>query len=266
MERIQIPQDAEAIVSTSSKGDQSKWLVGNKWLKENTRGYENMAEYAASLILDSSTLPKASFVPYTPCLIEKSDGTVVEGCYSIDFRGHLQEVTLERLFEANFETTDEILSNNRYSTSNKFNAIMEKIHEFTGLDVSNQIAEMLAFDAFILNEDRHTNNILFLFDPKTEAWKLAPIFDHGLSLLSDVKDYPLGVDLQISKRKVKAKPFNNSFKKQLSLYDGPPFINVTKLQKRLLSSPYPLGRALDVINLQVNDPAYEKLLFRGENE
>ena len=80
MERVQIPQDAETILSTSSKGDQSKWLVGNKWIKENTRGYENMAEYVASLILDSSTLPKTSFVSYVPCLIQKQDGTVVEGC------------------------------------------------------------------------------------------------------------------------------------------------------------------------------------------
>ena len=265
MEIIQIPQNAEAIVSTSSKGDQSKWLVGNKWIKENTRGYENMAEYVASLILDSSTLPKNSFIPYVPCLIKKHDGTVVEGCYSIDFRGHLQEVTLERLFEANFETTDDILNNARYSTEDRFHLIMDKVHQFTGLEVSHKVAQMLAFDAFILNEDRHTNNILFLFDPKTEAWQLAPIFDHGLSLLSDVKDYPLGVDLQILKRKVKAKPFNNSFKKQLSLYDGPPFINVATLQQRLASSPYSLGRALDVIKAQVNDPVYEKLLIRGEN-
>ena len=266
MERIIIPQDAETIVSTSSKGDQSKWLVGDRWIKENTRGYENIAEYAASLILDSSTLQKTSFVPYIPCLIKKHDGTVVEGCYSIDFRGHLQEVTLERLFEANFETTDDILNNTRYSTEDRFHLIMEKVHQFTGLDVSNKVGQMLAFDAFILNEDRHTNNILFLFDPKREAWQLAPIFDHGLSLLSDVKDYPLHVDLQILKRKVKAKPFNNSFKKQLSLYDGPPFINVTKLQQLLASSPYPLGRALDVIKVQLNDPVYEKLLIRGEND
>jgi hypothetical protein len=265
MERVQIPQDAETILSTSSKGDQSKWLVGNKWIKENTRGYENMAEYVASLILDSSILPKTSFVSYVPCLIQKQDGMVVEGCYSVDFRGHLQEVTLERLFEANFETTDDILNNTRYSTEDRFHLIMEKVHQFTGLDVSHKVAQMLAFDAFILNEDRHTNNILFLFDPKTEGWQLAPIFDHGLSLLSDVKDYPLGVDLQILKRKVKAKPFNNSFKKQLSLYYGPPFINVAMLQHRLASTPYLLGRALDVIKAQLNDPVYEKLLIRGEN-
>ena len=265
MERVQIPQDADTIVSTSSKGDQSKWLVGDKWIKENTRGYENIAEYVAYLVLDSSTIPKTSFVPYVPCLINKHDGTVVEGCYSIDFRGQLQEVTLERLFEANFETTDDILNNTRYSTEDRFHLIMEKVYKFTGLDVSHQVAQMLAFDAFILNEDRHTNNILFLFDSKSEAWYLAPIFDHGLSLLSDIKDYPLGVDLQILKRKVKAKPFNNSFKKQISLYDGPPFINVATLQQRLASSPYPLGRALDVIKAQLIDPVYEKLLFRGEN-
>ena len=266
MERVHIPKDAEKIVSTSSKGDQSKWLVGAKWIKENTRGYENIAEYVASLTLDSSTLPKSSFVPYIPCVIEKHDGTVVEGCYSIDFRGQLQEVTLERLFEANFETTDDILSNTRYSAKDKFHLIMDKVHQFTGLDVSDKVAQMLAFDAFILNEDRHTNNILFLFDSKTETWQLAPFFDHGLSLLSDIKDYPLGVDPQILKRKVKAKPFNSNFKKQLSLYDGPPFIDATKLQQCLASSPYPLGRALDVIKMQINDSAFEKLLIWGENK
>jgi hypothetical protein len=45
----------------------------------------------------------------TLCLIEKPDGTVTEDCYSKDFRGSLQEVTLERFFKTNFETTDDIL-------------------------------------------------------------------------------------------------------------------------------------------------------------
>jgi hypothetical protein len=52
MERIQIPPNAETIVSTSSKGDQSKWLVRDVWIKENTWGYENMAEYVAYLIVN----------------------------------------------------------------------------------------------------------------------------------------------------------------------------------------------------------------------
>ncbi|HZG71079.1 MAG TPA: hypothetical protein VEY51_06005 [Chondromyces sp.] len=261
MERIIIPEDAKTIVSTSSKGDQSKWLVDDKWVKENTLGYENMAEYVAYLILDSSTLPKDSFVPYVPCLIERHDGTVSEGCYSRDFRGFLQEVTLERLFEANFETTDDILNHSRYSTEDKFHAIMDKIFHFIGLDVSNEIAQMLAFDAFILNEDRHTNNILFLFDPKTETWQLAPIFDHGLSLLSDIKDYPLGRPMSILKRKVKAKPFNSSFTKQLALYQGEPFIHRALLLEKLENAPYDLSRAKEVVLSQLRDSSLQRLII-----
>ncbi|KIY22451.1 hypothetical protein [Mesobacillus subterraneus] len=258
MERVQIPQDVETIVSTSSKGDQSKWLVENKWIKENTLGYENMAEYVDSLVLDSSTLPKNSFIPYIPCLIEKQDGTVKEGCYSVDFRGHLQEVTLERLFEANFETTDDILNNTRYSVEDRFHLITDKVHQFTGLDVSHQIAQMLAFDTFILNEDRHTNNIFLLFDPKMEAWQLAPIFDHGLSLLSD---YPSGIPINILKRKVKAKPFSSSFAKQLTLYKGEPFIIRELLLAKLDEAPYDLGRAKDVVLSQLDDSQLQRLII-----
>ena len=63
------------------------------------------------------------------------------------------------------------------------------------------LTKMLAFDALVLNEDRHTNNLLFLYDFKLDTWKLAPLFDHGLSLLSDVKDYPIDVDIKILREK-----------------------------------------------------------------
>lgn len=33
MERIQIPENAQTIISTSSKGDQTKWLVDDIWVK-----------------------------------------------------------------------------------------------------------------------------------------------------------------------------------------------------------------------------------------
>lgn len=261
METIRIPKGVDAIASTSSKGDQSKWLVGDKWLKENTRGYENMAEYVAYLVLSCSILPKTSFVSYTPCLIEKPDRIKTEGCYSRDFRGSLQEVSLERLFEVNFETTDDILNNSRYSTKDKFHALMDKVQQFTGLDVSYEVSTMLAFDTFILNEDRHTNNILFLYNSNKEMWQLAPFFDHGLSLLSDVKDYPLGIPLNTLKRKVKAKPFNSSFTKQLALYQGDPFIKRTELLERLERSPFDLGRAREVILFQLQESSLQRLII-----
>lgn len=263
METIYIPADAVQIISTSSKGDQSKWRVGDKWVKQNTRGYEGQAEVLASLILSHSTLQETDYVQYYPCEIILPSGETSFGCYSYDFRGTLQEVTLERLFEANFTSTDPILNDKSLSTSEKFEQILQQVHVFTGLDVRMQIGQLLAFDALILNEDRHTNNILFLYNPIEKTWQLAPIFDNGLSLLSDEKDYTLGKPLTILKRKVKAKPFNSSFSKQLALYTGPAFIQKDALMVALETSTFDFGRAKQVLLSQLNDPSLKHLFIEG---
>lgn len=266
MEIIHIPDDAIRIISTSSKGDQSKWRVGNQWVKQNTRGYEGQAEVLASLVLTCSTLQEKDYVKYYPCEIILPSDEASIGCYSNDFRGKLQEVTLERLFEANFTSTDPILNNTSLSTAEKFEQIMQQVQDFTGLNVREEIARLLAFDALILNEDRHTNNILFLYNPLEKTWQLAPIFDNGLSLLSDEKDYTPGKPLTILKRKVKAKPFNSSFSKQLALYTGPAFINKTKLLKTLDTSSFDFGRAKQVLLSQLNDPSLAHLFFEGSEQ
>ena len=263
METILIPADAVRIISTSSKGDQSKWRVGDKWVKQNTRGYEGQAEVLASLVLAHSTLQEKDYVNYTPCEIILPDGDTSIGCYSHDFRGKLQEVTLERLFEANFTSTAPTLNDKSLSTSEKFEQILQQVQEFTGLDVRLEIAQLLAFDALILNEDRHTNNILFLYNPVEKSWQLAPIFDNGLSLLSDEKDYVQCKPLTILKRKVKAKPFNSSFSKQLALYTGPAFIHKQKLVETLESSTVDFGRAKQVLLSQLNDPSLKHLFIEG---
>lgn len=263
METIHIPSEAIKIISTSSKGDQSKWRIGNKWVKQNARGYEHQAEILASLILSCSTLKQDEYVTYYPCDIILTNGEKVLGCYSHDFRDIFQEVTLERLFESNFTSTDTILNDATLSTTEKFEQIIKQIENFTGLNVRLEISLILAFDALILNEDRHTNNILFLYNPLTAAWKIAPIFDNGLSLLSDTKDYPLGKPLSILKRKVKAKPFNTNFSKQLALYSGPPFIDSTLLAHKLKNSTVEFERAKQVLLSQMNDPQYKQLFFKG---
>lgn len=263
MEKIHIPREAIPIISSSSKGDQSKWRIGQRWVKQNTRGYEGQAEVLASLILDCSTLQKNEYVKYYPCEIVLSDGETSIGCYSFDFRGKLQEVTLERLFEANFTSTDSILNDKSLSTSEKFERIMEQVESFTGLNVREEIARLLAFDALILNEDRHTNNILFLYNPVNRMWQLAPIFDNGLSFLSDEKDYVPGKPLTILKRNVKAKPFNTNFTKQLALYTGPAFIYKSKLINAIETSDFDFGRAKEVLLSQLNDPMFTHLFIEG---
>jgi len=141
--------------------------------------------------------------------------------------------------------------------------LTKKIQEYTGLNVSTELARVLAFDALILNEDRHTNNILFLYDPIQKSWELAPIFDHGLSFLSDIKDYPLGKPLTILMRNVKAKPLNSSFSKQLALYKGEPFIRKDELIRKVEDSPIKLDRAKEVLFSQLQDPKFQHLFREG---
>lgn len=71
---------------------------------------------------------------------------------------------------------------------------------------------MLAFDYLIYNQDRHFGNFGFLRNVDTlEFVGMAPIFDNGTSMWFDT------LDADISTSDMKAKPFKDSFKKQLEM-------------------------------------------------
>lgn len=80
---------------------------------------------------------------------------------------------------------------------------------------------MLEVDAFFLNEDRHTNNIAVLYDDTDETYSLCPLFDNGLSLLSDTSlDFPLERPLEDCLQAIEAKPFSRHFDDQLDAAEG----------------------------------------------
>lgn len=70
-------------------------------------------------------------------------------------------------------------------------------------------------DAFFLNEDRHTNNIAFLYDGTNDKYAFSPIFDNGLALMSDLSDYPVDKDIFECIKHITAKPFSTKFDEQL---------------------------------------------------
>lgn len=58
--------------------------------------------------------------------------------------------------------------------------------------VRHDLVTMLLFDLIILNEDRHQGNFGYLRDNNTgELLGIAPLFDHGLSLLYQLPEYEL---------------------------------------------------------------------------
>ena len=79
------------------------------------------------------------------------------------------------------------------------------------------LTAILELDCLTLNEDRHTNDLAVLRDEETKEFRLCPIFDNGLSLLSDLNDYPLTDDLYTCIERVKAKPFDRDHAEQMAV-------------------------------------------------
>ncbi len=102
----------------------------------------------------------------------------------------------------------------------------------------NYIYEMLVVDFLILNRDRHGANIEILRNPKEKTIRIAPLFDHGLSLLfscdsdEEVRRYDVMED-----RKVQCFVGSNSTKYNLDLINKekvPELNNLNEEHKEVL--------------------------------
>lgn len=225
----------EPISGHTSKGDQPKWHVGDNWYKADHMGYEALSEVIVSWMLEHSTIK--DFVAYAPVMIQSSNKAYV-GCRSKNFRQEGEMLLpLEKLHRAyhgiglakKLAEIPEVEERIRYTVS--------FVEGTTGLtDVGIYLSTLLELDAFILNEDRHTNNIAVIRNEKDGSFRPCPIFDNGLSLLSDLNDYPIGRDLYECIDAVQAKPFSTDFAEQTEaasqLYGSRLKFNFTKEQVR----------------------------------
>ncbi len=205
-----IPQVPSA--GHTSKGDQPKWQTDGKWYKADNIGYEALAEVLISALLKKSNV--TDYVEYRPVMIQYG-GQELCGCVSDNFRGPDEIlVPFERLHRtytgsglaqsiAHMETTEQI----RYT--------VDFVEQITGLSgIGPYITMLLELDAFFLNEDRHTNNLAVLRNEKNRNYRLCPVFDNGLALLSDWNDYPVTEDIYQNISRVRAKPFALDFNRQ----------------------------------------------------
>lgn len=214
MEQIKLlPADQVERTGHTSKGDQPKWQVHEVWYKADHMGYESLAEVVASRMLERSSL--TDFLLYEPILIQLGDRPL-PGCASRNFRGKQEMlIPLERLHRIyHGEGLGKAVSRLQ-GPVDKIRYTVDFVVRVTGLETFGRyLATIFELDTFLLNEDRHTNNLAILRDETTRKFRLCPLFDHGLSLLSDTSDYPLGQDIYACIARVKAKPFSPDFLEQ----------------------------------------------------
>ena len=206
--------ELEPILSHTSKGNQPKWQLNGKWYKADHMGYESLAEVLVSRLLIRSNIKE--FVQYEPLQIQYNNKSYV-GCVSDNFKKKEEMlIPLERLHRVySGKGFAEALSKIN-DTKEKILYTVNFIEDKANLkDIGKYITVLTELDAFFLNEDRHTNNIAVIRDENTKLFKTAPIFDNGLSLLSDINDYSINDNIYDCIDKVKAKPFDIDFDVQM---------------------------------------------------
>ncbi len=206
----------EPLQGHTSKGDQPKWRYRNEWFKADHMGYEALAEIVISRLLGKSNVKDFDeYVLYDPVWIDDGDAKV-PGCASPNFRGKDEMFTpFERLHRAyNGHGLAQTISG--METKEKIRYTVDFVEQTTRLRIHAALTMLLELDAFFLNEDRHTNNLAVIRNEQTHEFRLSPVFDNGLALLSDLHDYPLEKDIYLCISRVKAKPFHTDFYEQIS--------------------------------------------------
>lgn len=201
----------------SSKGNQLKFERDGIWYKADYLGYEGLVEYTVSKLLGFSDLDANEYVDYDLEQISYN-GNIYNGCRSKDFTAEWNLITLERLFK---NVYGEGLNKLIYSTENheeRLRMLVNQVERLTGLnDFGIYMSKMLTIDSLFLNEDRHTHNIAVFTNGKNE-FKLAPIFDNGAGIMSDIMmEYPMSIDAIHYIDKVKSKTFCNDFTEQVDI-------------------------------------------------
>lgn len=210
--------EPQETLNHTSKGNQLKWKYGNYWYKADHMGYEGLAEAIVSKLLEKSSI-KYPFVKYEYSKI-LYHGRAYNGCRSENFIPKNSRVTLmplEKLYRSYTGGSLAIDTAKQGDVQERIKFLVDFVETHTGIrDFGPYLTAMLEVDAVFLNEDRHTNNIAVLYDDTDETYSLCPLFDNGLSLLSDTSlDFPLERPLEDCLQAIEAKPFSRRFDDQL---------------------------------------------------
>ena len=220
MERIKIDGTPTRVsISHQSKGNQWKWAQNGKWYKVDCFGYEGLAEVVVSEFLKSSNLSKDGYVVYKPCIIEYK-GREHFGCVSDDFLQDGEElITLEKYYKSYTSFSLAKVLGNISEVKERELHTVEFFERVAGIeDFGVELTKIIEVDTFFLNEDRHTNNIAILCGKRN---RLAPIFDCGAALFSDVRyTFLEKYGYEECLERFKAKPFTEDRDLQLDVAES----------------------------------------------
>ena len=247
MSPIEIPSSIQLIEKqetrtsrgTLSKGwyqvdDQLVMVKGNSITEAGTAGYEPYSEVMASLIAQVLKLPHVEYT-LMPAQFFPDIKT-----YSCDVVSVCPRFTTdnERLYH--FADVADSYCFSHGLTASKENRFQYAIKLYG----KKWLYQMLVFDAFIGNADRHENNFdIVIQNRQTDAPLIyaPPIYDNGGSLLAWAMDEEL-IDTKLHYQFDDAKPFRSRHAQQIKLIDEPviPVRDLDELYQEIIQAISPI--------------------------
>ena len=116
----------------TSKGDQLKWKIDDRWYKADYMGYEGLSEVLVSDLLQKSTCP-FSFVEYEVAVIEYN-GKIFQGCSSLDFlKANQVLIPLEKLYRRYTEESLAVKLSDFADVSERIQYLVTQVEEISEL-------------------------------------------------------------------------------------------------------------------------------------
>lgn len=239
--------DLDSLSSTTSKGNQEKWFHPdmNSYIKaafdyQDIVWKDYLCEIIAAKLGNQLGL---DVVAAFPCRILDVSG-VLPGSYTYSFLQDNEDfITFYRIFKHYGYNDDAIVRNQ--TVCKRIQWVIDRLNEFTSLDLSDYINRMIVLDFLVGDEDRHLNNFGIVVNRNTGKFRMAPLFDNGLSLLEHDRRY-LGAPFQFSLKKMDGKPFCKSLKRAYE-ESRQMFPEVPKIDLDLGGLVLPSRRAFDYL-------------------
>lgn len=220
IEQYRIDVDIHNSVSVhsarGSSGNQRKCLHGDKFVKLNCLGYEDIAEVCCCWLLKYCQLGHGFVLQY-PCNVYNGSIFLGHGVISDDYVHDAEEITFAEILRSRLE-----------SFAIEYDDIIDLILDEYGINVGSYLDLKACVDAMVRNEDSHWGNFALL--SSEDGIRTAPLFDLGDSCMSDCVSYPIEANFDNCFNQLKAKPFRTNFEAQIN-----PFCRMVLLKYEMFS-------------------------------
>lgn len=168
------------------KDNRIKLTINGIRFETGGMGYEGLSQYLCSELLAFTNIE--SYARYEMTEMELNDERF-NGCMSKDFLNEGEEIiTADKLFKTYLGMSVQEFLESKDSLEERIVSFVNEVERITGIkDYGKELTRVLEWDAFVLNDDRHFNNIAFIYNSDSKEFSPCDFFDNSGAFLSNRK-------------------------------------------------------------------------------